>query len=142
MMLTLADLVVVLVGSVVTIVLHELIHGLGFWLFTRDRPAFGFKGLYAYAAAPRWYLPRNQHVVAGLAPLGVTSLAGLLLVPLVPPAPVGALVLILTLNAAGTIGDLVVMGWLLTRPATTLVRDGGDTFSLFAPAAGVSEMQR
>jgi hypothetical protein len=52
---------IVMVVMVVMVVLHEGLHGLMFWHFTGDRPTFGFKGLYAYAAAPNWYLPRNQH---------------------------------------------------------------------------------
>lgn len=31
----------------VVLVLHELVHGFFYWLFTRQRPIFGFKGLYA-----------------------------------------------------------------------------------------------
>jgi len=36
--LTLAGVLVVLLGSVLVILLHEALHGFGFWLFTRERP--------------------------------------------------------------------------------------------------------
>ena len=46
----------VLLAIVLTFIIHELVHGLFFWIFNRSRPTFGFKGAYAYASAPGWYL--------------------------------------------------------------------------------------
>ena len=123
-----------LLGVVAMVVLHELAHGLGFWLFTRQRPTFGFTPLYAYAAAPAWYLPRNQYLVVGLAPLVLLTLGGLALLPVVPVAVVPPLLVVLTCNAAGAVGDLIVVGWLLTQPATVFVRDNGDTFTIYGRA--------
>ncbi len=117
-----------------TVIAHEAIHGLFFWLFTRERPRFGFKGLYAYAAAPDWYLPRQQHLIVTLAPLVVITVIGLLWVWIAPVAVVIPLLLVVVLNAAGAVGDLVAAVWLLAQPATTLVRDSGDAITLYRPA--------
>jgi hypothetical protein len=68
----------------VVLVLHELTHGLFFWLFTKSHPAFGFKGWYAYAAAPGWYVPRARFLVMGAAPLILLSLLREVLLLLVP----------------------------------------------------------
>jgi hypothetical protein len=85
---SLTDLVtfigVVLLLLAVQVILHELIHGFFFWFFTRSRPTFGFKGFYAYAAAPDWYLPRNQHLIVALAPLVLITGLGLVLLTFVP----------------------------------------------------------
>ena len=116
------------------IVAHELVHGLFFWMFTRDRPKFGFRGAYAFAAAPDWYLPRDPYLVVGLAPLVVITALGLALVAVVPLLAVPAVLLTVTLNAAGAVGDLAVVAWLLTRPAEALINDHGDRFSLYVPA--------
>jgi len=74
---TLAVAVLVIL-QIIAVVLHEAAHGAFFWYFTRERPVFGLKLPYAaYAAAPDWYLPRSQHLVVGLAPFVLITLAGL-----------------------------------------------------------------
>lgn len=113
------------------IVLHEAIHGLFFWLFTRDRPRYGFKGLYAYAAAPDWYLPHRQHIVVGLAPLVLITLVGFGLVPFVPINVVPILIYIVVMNATGAVGDIAMVAWLVIQPRGTLVRDVGDAISVY-----------
>ncbi len=122
-------LLLTLVGVVV---LHELAHALFFWLFTKKRPFLGIGPGYAYAAAPDWYFPRNQFLIIGLAPLVMLSAAGLLLVPFVGKTAVAWITLFITLNGAGAVGDLYVCGWLLARPATTLIRDEGPVIHLFS----------
>jgi hypothetical protein len=106
-----------------TLLLHELVHGGCMWLFTRARPVIGFRLLFAYASAPGWYMPRGQCLVVGLAPLVLISLVGLALVPLVPAALLPSLLLLLILNAAGAVGDILLAGWLLAQPRDALVRD-------------------
>ncbi|PKN91880.1 MAG: hypothetical protein CVU45_01665, partial [Chloroflexi bacterium HGW-Chloroflexi-7] len=69
----LISLLVFVMVIVVMLVVHEGFHGLCFWLFTKTRPLFAFKGIYAYAAAPDWFLPKGQYLITGLAPLvGIT----------------------------------------------------------------------
>ena len=92
------------------------------------------KGLYAYAAAPEWYLPRQHHVAVALAPLVVMTLVGLLWLPVAPAVVVPPLLLVLVLNASGAVGDLVTVIWLLKQPRATFVRDRGDTITLYQPA--------
>jgi hypothetical protein len=132
----LIGLVAVLVLTFLMIVVHELIHGLFFWLFTRERPTFGFKGAYAYAAAPDWYMPRNQYAVVGLAPLVLMTLAGLALLLVIPVWAIPSLLFVVVTNAAGAVGDIAVVGWLLLQPRATLVNDIGDAVTLYRPAQG------
>ncbi len=115
------------------VAVHELIHGLFFQFYTGARPHYAFKGLYAYAAAPGWYLPRNPYLVTALAPFVLITLAGLLLLPFLPAGFVLPLLLGLTLNAAGAVGDLLVAGWLLIQPPSSLIHDNGDAISLYRP---------
>ena len=116
-----------------TIVLHELVHGFFFWLYTRARPKFGFNILYAYAAAPDWYFPRNQFMWVGLAPLVILTLVGVVLLPVVSFSWVPALLLGLIVNAAGSVGDLWVVGWLAGRPRESLLQDRGPKMQIFLP---------
>ena len=129
----LEGLLVVVVVSILVVIVHELVHGLFFWIYLRERPIFGFRGAYAFAAAPDWYIPRPQFIVVGLAPLVLISGGGLLLLPLLPVGMLPALLFALTVNAAGAVGDLYVVAWLFTKPDTVLVNDEGDRFAMFLP---------
>ncbi|NJK80864.1 MAG: DUF3267 domain-containing protein [Chloroflexaceae bacterium] len=117
-----------------TIVLHELIHGAFFWLYTRAQAVYGFKGIYAYAAAPGWYIPRYQYTITALAPLVCITLAGALLVLVVPAAIIFWVAVVVVANAAGATGDLAITAWLLTQPRGTLVHDTGDAMMIYQPA--------
>jgi hypothetical protein len=123
-------LLAVMVGM---IVVHEGIHGFFFWWYLRIRPKFAFKGAYAYAAAPGWYIPRNQYAVIGLAPLVLIGLACLLLIPVMPPGWFGPLLLLFSMNTSGAIGDLWMVQGLLRSPAGTLAFDEGDKTTLYVP---------
>ena len=128
-----------IVGALITILLviivHEAVHGIVFWIFTRKRPQFGFKGLYAYAAAPKGvYMRRNPYLVVGIAPFVILTAVGLILVPLLPLGTLPFLVCFLAFNAAGAVGDGVVTAWLLRFPSTVLVEDVGDAMIIYGPA--------
>lgn len=122
-----------LLAYALILVLHELVHGAFFWLFTHQRPHFGFKGAYAYAAAPNWYLPRRQYMLVGISPLLVLSLFGLLLLPVLPPGGLLPWLVALAGNASGAIGDALIVGWLLFQPDTVLVQDHGDAVTAYCP---------
>jgi hypothetical protein len=125
-------LVALLAVIVLVTVMHELVHGLFYWLFTGTRPHFGFKGLHAYAAAPEWYIPRERFLVVGLAPLVLLSLGGLAAIPFIPLLLVPALVLALIFNAVGAVGDLYASIWVLAHPRALLAHDTGDAITLYA----------
>jgi hypothetical protein len=128
---TLSEVLILLLVILITVIIHELIHGLFYWIFTRDRPVFAFKGAYAYAAVPDWYIPRNQFVIVGLAPLVIVSLAVILLSPLIPSNILIFMIASAAFNAAGALGDMVIVGWTLLHPQHIYVCDHGDTFSLY-----------
>jgi hypothetical protein len=122
------QMVFVIVGVVL---LHELVHGLFIWWYTGSRFHFGLGIGYAYAAAPEWYLPRRQHTVIALAPLLLISLLGLALLPFLPTAVFLYLFVALLFNAAGSVGDLAMVGWLLLKPPHSLVRDTGPAVYIY-----------
>ena len=113
------------------LVLHELIHGAFFWLFSGRRPHFGFKGAYAYAAAPDWYFPRRQYLVVGISPLLTLSLLGVALLPILPAVALLPWLVALAGNAAGAIGDALIVGWLLFQPDPLLIQDHGDAVTAY-----------
>jgi fatty acid desaturase len=129
--LWLASLVV---ATLLMIVLHEAVHGVFFWLFSGKIPLFGFKGFYAYAALPPGvYLERDRYLLTGIAPLLVLTAAGLALVPFIPALTLPVLLFFLVGNASGSVGDVIVIGWLLSKPPEVLIEDNGAVMTVYGP---------
>ncbi len=127
------ELAALLVSIIFMLTFHEMIHGAFFWLFTNERPKFALKPGYAYAAAPEWHLPRSQYVIVGLSPLVIISFLSILFAIFVPATIVPYLLNIATFNAAGALGDMIVVGWVIKQPTSVLVQDHGDKFITFIP---------
>ena len=110
---------------------HELIHGLFFWLFTGSRPTFGLRLTYAYAAAPSWYIPRAHYRVIGLAPLVIIGLVCLLLIAVAPAGWIVPLALVIALNTSGAVGDLLVIAVVNRSAPDCLINDRGDGVMIY-----------
>jgi Putative zincin peptidase len=115
----------------VVLVLHELVHGLFFVILTGSRPHFGLKQMYAYACAPDWYIPRNQFLVVGLAPLILITLVGFLILPMLSPNLATFTLFAMAVNASGAIGDLYTVLWILRFPGDAFVSDHGEKFTIY-----------
>jgi hypothetical protein len=124
----------VVIALVLVMLIHELVHGLFYWRFAGQRPTFGIKGLGVYVAAPsEVYLPRNQYLVVGIAPLVLLTLVGLLLVIIVPVVVVPILILFVAFNAAGAAGDLLMAARLLSYPLDALMQDNDSGVIVYGP---------
>jgi hypothetical protein len=121
-----------LVGVVLAmVVLHEAIHGVCFWLFTGGGVKFAFKGVYAYAAAPDWYVYKQPYMIVSLAPLVLITVLGLITLVWAPVNWVASLMLLIAMNASGAVGDLYVYFLLTNLSEDTLVQDFGEGMMLF-----------
>lgn len=125
------ELLALIAGLAAVIVLHELIHGLFFWGFTGERFQFGIRPFYAFAAAPNWFIPRSQFVIIGLAPFIIITILGIGLIWALPLSAAAVALVAVAVNAAGSTGDLVVVGWLYSKPPGRLIRDQGDRITKF-----------
>ncbi len=121
--------IVILYAAV--ILLHEGLHGAFFWIFTHQRPVFAFKGVYAYAAAPDWFLPRAMYFITAVAPLVGISLLGVAAFAVAPPAWFLPLLAALVINAGGAAGDVWVAVWLLRQSPACYANDRGDAITLY-----------
>ena len=120
--------------TVLVLVLHEATHGLVFWLFTRSRPTFGFKGWYAYASAPGWHLTKGRFLAVLLAPIVVLTVVGLPLVAFGPPVLALFTLLGLIGNATSAVGDLYMCLRLLRVSRSAIVEDQRDGITWYVPA--------
>jgi hypothetical protein len=120
----------------IVLILHEGIHALCLWLFTHERPTFvatlgGVGGI--GVRLPSWYLPRNIFLIANLAPVCLMTLAGLLLLLLMPQTGVGLLVFCTSLNLAGSTSDVVSSIYIFLHPPSAYVTTDGRIYHPHRP---------
>ncbi len=130
-----AYIAMIILAFILIMVIHELLHGIVFWRVTHQLPRFGFRGAYAFAAAPDWFIPRNVYFFIGAAPLVIISVVGVLLIPVIPIQFLGAWLFGVLMNAVGAVGDIYILFLLLRLPASILVRDQGDVISFYSEIA-------
>ncbi|MBI5298399.1 MAG: DUF3267 domain-containing protein [Chloroflexi bacterium] len=116
---------------VLVLIIHEIIHGLFFWIFSRGMPVFALRPLYAYAGAPTWFFPKLQYAVTALGPLVIIGAVGLLLLLLAPISWIPMIALLVALNTGGAVGDLFVFIRLLKCSPTSFANDTGEVVTFF-----------
>ena len=125
----------VFAGIVLTLVLHELTHGLLMQMFGA-KPRYGilWKGIMLYATSPGYAYRRNNYVAILLAPfvfisslvvLGMWLLQGTLWVFLLGICGI--------VNASGAIGDMWMTMIVLRYATTAYVMDERDGLRVFLP---------
>lgn len=119
---------------ILVLIIHELVHGLFYWWLSGRRPRFGLHGAFLYAAAPEGvYFARNRFLIVGVAPLLCLTLLGLPLILIAPAPLVPILLFFLTFNAAGSAGDMLIMGRLLSFSADTVMEDSDTAIIVYGP---------
>ena len=113
------------------IVLNEGIRGILLWIVTRQRPKLGFHGFYTYTTAPSWFIPRNIAIAIRLIPLILITVVGVAVVPLVPLNLIPGVLLLVSLNIASAVGDVVTVWWLSHKPKAALVKDDCEEVRVF-----------
>ncbi|MEH1807148.1 DUF3267 domain-containing protein [Nostoc sp.] len=126
--------VILLAITFITIIVHELVHGIAFAAFGGS-PRYGFKFKYflplAYATSPGDLFRRNAFIFIGLAPLIVLNVACLLLLAIFPQA--SWLIWVIAFNTSGAIGDIWIAVQLLRCPQSIRVEDREEGIAIYAP---------
>ena len=135
---TLEYLLGILLMSVVMIVVHEGLHGLVFWITTREAPQFAFRWYYASTSAGNWYLPRRPFMIATLLPLVLITVVGVVLIPFVGPWLRFLLILLVVFNASGASGDLLVALRMRKLSRDVLAHDSGAEVTFYIPGNPVA----
>jgi hypothetical protein len=124
-----------IVGIVLTLILHELTHGLVMQMFGA-KPKFGiiWKGMILYATSPGYAYRRNNYVVIALAPfvfISVLVVLGMLV--LQGTAWVVLLAICGVVNASGAVGDMWITLIVLRYAVNAYVMDERDGIRVFLP---------
>lgn len=132
----------IVVGAVMGVVLHELVHGV-FFLTFGGRPRFGFKpwtrlGPVFYAAAPGSYFTKLEYAASGLAPAVLLTVLLAVGLALVGDNDMLGLVVAcaLLVNVIGSAADILMMCKVVPCPRATLFEDTGEGFTAYGPASG------
>lgn len=133
--LGLLEMGLVIAGIVLTLILHELTHGLVMQMFGA-KPKYGiiWKGLMLYATSPGYAYHRNNYVVIALAPfvfISVLVVLGMLV--LQGTAWVVLLAICGVVNASGAVGDMWITIIVLRYAATAYIMDERDGIRVFLP---------
>jgi hypothetical protein len=129
------DLLIALFGIIMTLVLHEFMHGITMQVFGAH-PQYGvlWKQLMFYATSPGYVYPRGQFLAIALAPLVLLSLLAVLgMLLLAGSNMVIVLSLLAAINAAGAIGDLWIVTIVLRYPSYAYIMDERDGIRVFLP---------
>jgi len=129
----LSEISLLLAGVVLTLVLHELTHGMAMRLFGA-KPRYGFlwKQLMFYATTPAFAYPRNGFLGIALAPLFVLNMVVILGIWLLSGTFwVAVLAVCGAINASGAIGDVWMTIIALRYPASAYVVDERDGIRVF-----------
>lgn len=118
-------LILFLVILIFMMLVHELIHGFFFFLYTGEKPVFGFKNLSAYAGVPNFYIRKKYYLMACLSPLVVLTFIGLIVFFVAPNVISSIMFIAISAHAAGCIGDVWVSIKLMKKPAETFINDDG-----------------
>lgn len=124
-------LVVMLVGLVAYIVLHELVHGVTMKIMGTKKVKYGFTGLYAFAGSEDYY-DKSSYIIIALAPIVVWGIVLAVIGALVPVEWFWAVYIIQIINLSGAAGDLFVSFRFAKLPSDILVRDYGVGMTVYS----------
>jgi len=133
---------IVSIGMIAYIILHELTHGLIYKIYTKQKLTFGLTLFVAFCGVPNIYVSKKVSLVSVLAPFVLYSV---ILIPTLILMPANylylAFIIIFAVHFGGCVGDLYVTNVLLKLKGKILMNDTGpkQTFYQLDENAIVSE---
>lgn len=123
--------VVVIVGLIAYIVLHELTHGVFLYAFNKLKPKFGFVGWAAYCGN-EGYCDKPHYVIVALAPLVLWGIVfGALNLFFHAGIWFWVIWVLQTMNVSGASGDIFVSIKMARYPKEILVQDTGTAMKVY-----------
>ena len=129
---SLLKIVVLFVGVIAYMVLHELVHGAAMKFCGTQKVKYGFTGMYAFACSDDYY-DKRAYLFIALAPV---VLWGIVLAVLSLSVPLGwfwIVYFIQITNLSGAAGDFFVTLKFSRLPKEILIKDSGVAMKVYAP---------
>lgn len=121
-----------LVGMVLYVVLHELVHGIFMRAISGVSVRYGFTGMYAYAGSDA-YFGKASYLLIAMAPVVIWGVVLAVACCFVPAEWFWVVYLIQVVNLSGAGGDIYVTFKFCRLPRDILVRDTGVAMTVFGP---------
>lgn len=118
------DLLIYLLIAFLSIIIHELIHGIFFKLGTKERVTYKFHGWAASASVKGIYFYKDHYILTGLAPFIIITPILIISMFIFPLHALG-IYFILAIHTSGCVGDFYVTIKLLGYNKETLIQDYG-----------------
>ena len=128
----LINLLIMLIGMPLYLVLHELVHGIFMYSYSRVKPRYGFTGMYAYAGSDG-YFSKLPYIIIALAPVVIWGIVLLVLNLTLPSYLFWSVYMIQIANISGAAGDAYVTAKFSRLPTSILVQDTGVALTVYAP---------
>lgn len=127
----LAKLIVIAVGYVAYMVLHELVHGITMKYYGAKKIKYGFTGMYAFAGCDE-YFTKKPYIVIAFAPIVVWGVVLTIINLFVPVSWFWVVYIIQIGNISGAAGDLYVSFKFGKMPKDILIKDAGVSMTVFS----------
>lgn len=124
-------LIVMLVGMVVYMILHELVHGITMKYYGAKTVKYGFTGLYAFAGC-KDYFSKSPYIIIALAPIVVWGIVLTAICCFVSKDWFWVAYLIQICNLSGAAGDLYVTYKFSKFPKDILIKDTGVEMKVYS----------
>ncbi|MBQ1877199.1 MAG: DUF3267 domain-containing protein [Erysipelotrichaceae bacterium] len=125
------NLLIISLGYIAYIVLHEFTHGAAMKYFGGQKVDFGFTGMYAFAGSKVDYFARKPYIVISLAPVVLWGIVFTVLM-IVFPGYLWSLYFLQMGNMAGAAGDFYVTWKMLHMPEDVYVQDTGVSMTVYS----------
>lgn len=126
--------ILLLISDVIFVLyLHELIHASVFYITHKQKPKIGINGFVIFAAAPEQILTKQQLIINALAPFGVISIIGIILMFFIPAHYIAWIFIPTLVNAAAAGGDFMTVFFVKKYPKNYRYNDIGDILNVLKP---------
>ena len=120
------SLLVFIISMIIYVIFHELVHGLFYKIFTKEKLTFGLTLSVAFCGVPNIYVSKKTAFFSVLAPFVIFSIIFLLGIFLIPnDYAKSILILLFGIHIGGCIGDLYVAFILIKSRGKILMNDTG-----------------
>lgn len=120
-----------MVGMVVYMILHELVHGIAMKLCGTKKVKYGFTGMYAFAGSDDYY-DKKSYIMIALAPVVLWGIVLAVVNVFVPEQWFWVVYMIQICNLSGAAGDLYVTVKFSRFPKDILVKDVGVGMTVYS----------
>ncbi len=131
LLLYLLRAVILLVGMVAYVILHELVHGIAMKLCGTKKIKYGFTGFYAFAGSDDYY-DKKSYLTIALAPIVIWGIVLAVMNIFVSSDWFWTVYFIQLVNLSGAAGDLYVTFKFLRLPKNILIHDHGTGMTVYS----------